>query len=213
MTPQPNPVPIFRMIHLDNLDIYLKRRGMHAPNTCPNDGLIYRTIHDIEIQNCRKATPIPCGPGGNIHDYTSFYFGPRSPMLYRLCKGTVAGYDGGQDPIIYLVSTAQIISQAKIPFVFSDGHGIAAFTQWYSDLADLANVDWEAAYAHIWKDTIDDPDRQRRKQSEFLIYQFCPWNLVSEIGVINDIVKTKVINILQAHNKTTPVQIRRQWYY
>ena len=63
MATQPNPTPIYRMIHIDNLEVCLKRGGMHAPNTCPNDGLAYRTIHDIEIQNCRKATLIPCGPG------------------------------------------------------------------------------------------------------------------------------------------------------
>jgi hypothetical protein len=134
-------------------------------------------------------------------------------MLYRLCKGTVAGYDGGQDPIIYLVSTAQNIQRSNIPFVFSDGHGIAAFTEWYASLAELKNVDWEAVYAHFWFDTQEDPDRQRRKQSEFLIYQFCPWDLILELGVVNDKMRTKVLNILQTYNKTTPVQIHRDWYY
>ena len=86
-------------------------------------------------------------------------------MLYRLYKGTVAGYNGGQDPIIYLVTTAQFIHQSNTPFVFSDGHGIAAFTEWYANLSELKNVDWEAVCAHFWFDTQEDPDRQRRKTS------------------------------------------------
>jgi hypothetical protein len=28
----PEPTPIYRIIHLDNLPIYLRRSGMHAPN-------------------------------------------------------------------------------------------------------------------------------------------------------------------------------------
>jgi hypothetical protein len=47
-------------------------------------------------------------------------------MLYQLCKGQVENYDEGQDPLIYAVSSAQTVVQANMPFVFSDGHGIAA---------------------------------------------------------------------------------------
>jgi hypothetical protein len=213
MTTQPDPVRIYRIIHVDNLEVCLKRGGLHAPNALPGDGLIYRTIHNIEIQNYRRITSIPCGPRGNIHDYVSFYFGTRSPMLYQLCTGQVAGYAEKQDPLIYLISTAQLVSQSNIPFVFSDGHGIAAFTEWYDNLVELKNVDWEAVFAHYWFDTTEDPDRQRRKQAEFLIFQFCPWEMIFEIGVLNDTMKTKVTSILQAYNKSTPVQIHKDWYY
>jgi len=126
MTPIPNPVRIVRLMHIDNLSICLQRGGMHAPNNAPADGLIYRTIHNIEIQQQRQSRHIPCGPGGTIHDYVPFYFGVRSPMLYQLCKGQVENYDEGQDPLIYAVSSAQTVVQANMPFVFSDGHGIAA---------------------------------------------------------------------------------------
>ena len=51
------------------------------------------------------------------------------------------------------------------------------------------------------------------KQAEFLIYKFCPWELVLEIGVYNDTTKTKVLDILKAHNISTPVQIHGDWYY
>lgn len=57
----PFPTPILRFIHKDNLHIYLRRGGIHAPNNLPNDGLEYKTIHDAEIQSKRSASPIPCG--------------------------------------------------------------------------------------------------------------------------------------------------------
>ncbi|MCK4390123.1 MAG: DUF4433 domain-containing protein [Desulfobacterales bacterium] len=68
---------------------------------------------------------IPCGPGGVIHDYVSFYFGYLCPMLLQLHTGRVEGYADGQDPIIYLVSTVQTVLESGSGFVFSDGHGIA----------------------------------------------------------------------------------------
>ena len=90
----------------------------------------------------------------------------------------------GQEPLIYLVSTVEAIHQAQLDFVFSDGHGIAAFTQWFDDVTKLNQIDWDVVYADYWADTIADMDRQRRKQAEFLVYRFCPWEVLIHIGVI-----------------------------
>ena len=82
--PVPNPTPIFRLIHKDNLHIYLRRGGIHAPNNTPDDGLTYKTIHDVEIQSKRSELQIPCGTRGCAHDYVPFYFGYLSPMMFKL---------------------------------------------------------------------------------------------------------------------------------
>jgi len=213
--PVPNPTPIYRFIHVDNLHVCLQRGGLHAPNYTPNDGLRYKAIHNVDIQLQRRVTRIPCGPGGVIHDYVAFYFGPRSPMLYQLHTGWVEGYTEGQEFIIYLVSTAQSVQKSNAGFVFSDGHGIARFTTWFHDLKDLDKVDWDAVYAIYWKDDIDDMDRQRRKQAEFLVHRFCDWKLIHEIGVINDTMSEKVNNVLNRfpNRSHPPVRVRREWYY
>ena len=176
--PPPIPTPIYRIIQVENLAVYLRRNALHAPLHTPEDGLIYTTIHDLEIQRMRSQERIPCGPGGTIHDYVSFYFGYLSPMLYCLHAGKVEGYKGNQETIIYLVTTCQEIERRDMEFVFSDGHGIAAFTSWFDQLSDLDQVDWQMVYQRYWSDTDADPDRQRRKQAEFLVYQSCPWDAI-----------------------------------
>jgi hypothetical protein len=211
--PIPRPTPVYRLMHIDNLSVVLDQGGMHAPNHPPEGGHDYRAIHNMDIQKVRRQRPIPCGPGGTVHDYVAFYFGPRSPMLFQLNTGRVENYDGGQEPLIYTVSTVEAIAQTGIDFVFSDGHGIAAFTQWFDDLDDLDQVDWDTAYATYWADTVDDMDRQRRKQAEFLVHRICPWNVINLIGVLNDDVKGRVEEILDRNNLSTPVEVRRQWYY
>jgi len=211
----PIPTPALRIIHVDNLTTVLHRGALHAPNHVPRDGRPYRTIHNVDIQNTRRVCAIPCGPRGVIHDYVPFYFGPRSPMLLQLHTNRVAGYSEGQEPLIYLVTTAQAVQQSGIGYVFSDGHGIAAFTSWFDILSQLDQVDWTAAYARIWRDTNEDMDRQRRKQAEFLIHQNCPWELIHEIVVISDAVKLRAEQVLAGFGATLrkPVRVDRAWYY
>ena len=113
------PTTIFRFIHIDNLRSCLERGGLHAPNHCPDDGKMYRTIHNVDVQNKRHEISIPCGPGGTIHDYVPFYFGYLSPMMLNLRTGKVPGYEEGQTPLIYLVTTAQAVRDRGAGFVFS----------------------------------------------------------------------------------------------
>lgn len=45
----PVPTRIYRITHIDNLRLCLKRGGLFAPKHEPNDGLVYRTIHNEDI--------------------------------------------------------------------------------------------------------------------------------------------------------------------
>lgn len=211
----PHPTPIFRIVHVDCLRTILRRGALHAANHTPDDGLPYRTIHNVEIQGQRHIGNIPCGPGGTLHDYVPFYFGYLSPMLLQLKTGRVAGYTEGQEPLLYLKTTVQAVEQAGIGFVFSDGHGIAAFTDWFADTARLDKVDWQMVYQRYWSDNLNDMDRQRRKQAEFLIHQSCPWALVEEIGVVNTGIKARVEEIFNEFDASLHkvVNVRADWYY
>lgn len=109
----------------------------------------------------------------------------------------------------------QAVHERAAGFVFSDGHGIAAFTSWYDDLADLNRVDWETVGQRYWADTVDDMDRQRRKQAEFLVHRSCDWALIQEIGVLNRAMKTRVEGILSGFDAALqrPVNLHHDWYY
>lgn len=136
-------------------------------------------------------------------------------MLLMLKTGRVEGYSEGQKPIIYLKSTVQAIVSAGCEFVFSDGQGNKAFTTWYGELSALTEVDWNSVYLDWWNDTPEQPDRQRRKQAEFLVHQECNWSLVEEIGCIDSGVQATVKEVLSQFSSEfqRPVNIKRDWYY
>jgi len=169
----------------------------------------------VDVQTSRRVTAVPCGPGGTVHDYIPFYFGVLSPMLLQLKTGQVPGYTEGQEPLVYLVSTAQAVAQAGVPLVFTDGHGLAAWTEFFDDLVHLDRVDWEMVKQRYWADTDEDMDRQRRKQAEFLVHQFLLWELVSGIGVCSEAMKQKVEAVLARHPEAMRKIVVTQpaWYY
>jgi len=174
----------------------------------------YLDIAHENIQDRRARTEVPCGVGGYLHDYVPFYFAPRSPMLYAIHKQNVDGYSGGQKPIIHLVSQIEAIENSEIAFAFTDGHGIMDYTDFYDDLYALSHViDWELMESKYWFDTPDDPNRKCKRQAEFLVHEFCPWNLIKEIGVINLTMQTQVREILQKFNIQTPIKVYSNWYY
>jgi hypothetical protein len=213
--PPPNPTPIFRFVHIDNLDTLVRRGALHAPNHVPPDGLPYRDCLDPEVQGARAAVSINVGLGGTIHDYVPFYFGYLSPMMLKLKTGQVSGYNEGQEPLIYLVSTAQSVMDAGLDFVFTDGHGLAVFTDQFDTLERLDAVDWGMVYQRYWRDTVTDMDRQRRKQAEFLVHRSCPWSLIQEIAVINTEVGDRVEAIQAGFpaSERKLVKVERNWYY
>lgn len=209
------PTLLYRLVHVDNLATLLQRGYLHAPNQTPDDGLSYRTIHDIRVQANRQLQPIRRGPGGTVHDYVPFYFGPLSVMLLKLKSGQVEGYSEGQAPLVYLIAKAEALIAAGYRFVFSDGHGLARFTGWYDDLAHLDAVDWALVKARFWADTPEDNDRQRRKQAEFLVWQALDWALIAGIAVYDETMCQRVEEILQRFplRHQPPVKIVRHWYY
>ena len=213
--PVPNPTPLYRLVHVDTLPTLLARGALHAPHATPTDGLPYHAIHNVTVQVGRHGKAVPCGPCGTIHDYVPFYFGPLSVMLLNLKTGRVGGYNEGQEPLIYLLTTAQSLNAAGQRCVFSDGHGLATFTHWFDDLARLSEVDWGLVGARYWSDKPDDNDRQRRKQAEFLVWQSLDWSLIQAIGVHSSAMVQRVEAILDQY----PLRARPQvlckpgWYY
>ncbi len=213
--PVPNPTPILRMIHIDNLAICLKRGALHSWNHTPEDGLKWKPIHSEYVQAVRHSHSVTCGPGGVVHDYVPFYFGPLSVMLLNLKTGRVEGYAEGQRPLLYLVSTAQAVVANGCGFIFSDGHGLATYTTWFDNINDLTEVDWPTVNARYWADTLEDMDRQRRKQAEFLVHERCDWSLIQEIVCIDAQIQADVQTRLNEFPRSLhcPVRVERDWYY
>jgi hypothetical protein len=208
------PTRIYHITHINNLPSILRLSGLVANSRLRQERINYLDIAHERIQDRRARTCVPSGAGGVLHDYVPFYFAPRSPMLYTIHKGNVEGYDQGQNPVIHLVSEAEAVEAEGLAFAFTDGHAVMEFSEFYEILYALGSViDWDIMKDTYWADTPEDGDRKRRRQAEFLVHQFCPWTLITEIGVINTTIQAQVQRILQNVNYQPPVRVYPNWYY
>jgi hypothetical protein len=213
MPPPPVPTPIYHITHVANLARILAEGGLLCCNLIRQRGVAYQNIAFETVQDRRARKIVPCGPGGNLHDYVPFYFGPRSPMLYTLSRGNVPGHTGGQRPVVHLVSFTQVVYTANRPAVFTDGHGIMDYTGHFTDPAHLGRIDWPLMTSRWWNPTIDDPDRRRRRQAEFLVHQQVPWGLITGIGVLDEQMQALVEQVLRGASHRPAVTVQRAWYY
>lgn len=200
---------IYHITPIDNLQRILAEGGLR----CDRDAQELKAVNigHRHIKERRMNRRVPIGAEGTVGDYVPFYFAPWSPMLYAIDRGAVEGYAGGQRPVIYLRSSAEAVRNARLHWVFTEGHADMRFTDFFDDLKDLDKVDWDLMQAKYWHDTNDDPDRKRRRQAEFLVHEFFPWELVSYIGVYDRSIAEQVGEIIKGGSPE--VGIERGWYY
>ena len=74
-----------------------------------------------------------------------FYFAARSPMLYIISKGDVPTYSGGQDEIVYLVTSTEKVASGTPPLrVHGIGNAALGLARYGDDLQVLDDyLDWE----------------------------------------------------------------------
>jgi len=204
---------IYHITHIRNLPNILKDGGLWCDHIVSEGNLAYVSIAHQHIKDRRAAKQVPCAAGGMLADYAPFYFAPRSPMLYAIQRGNVQGYQGGQTAILHLVASAEQVAKSRLPFAFTDGHAEMDISRFFTDLNDLNQVDWDIMQATIWRDTLQDGDRKRRRQAEFLVHRFFPLGLIDSIGVNNKEMAAQVIGLLQALQQKPAVQVVSAWYY
>ena len=88
-----------------------------------------------------------------------------------------------------------------------------ALSDFFTDLADLEQIDWDVMASRWWNDTQEHPGRKRRRQAEFLVHHHVPWSLIAEIGVYNRAIASEVQAALREATHKPRVTVKADWYY
>jgi ssDNA thymidine ADP-ribosyltransferase DarT-like protein len=204
---------IYHITHVRNLSGILAAGGLHCDRAVVEFEVGATSLAHAHIKMRRAKKVVPNCRGGSLADYVPFYFGPRSPMLYSISRGGVEGYNEGQDPVLHLETSAEAVAEAGLPFTFTNGHAVVVFSEFFDDLDQLGMVDHQLMNERYWFDTVDDPDRKRRRQAEFLVHDFAPWSLFSRIGVRSPAMRQRVLSLLDGVDDEPEVTVNGNWYY
>jgi hypothetical protein len=198
-------------VHRDNIPWVLDN-GLHSGNSLlksPN----WVHIGSAELIGKRAMHPVPIGQQGVLNDYVPFYFTPFSPMLMNIKSGRGGVQCRANDEIVILVSSLPHIKQNGLPFVFTDSHAYYNWANFYTDIADLSQIDWKILQDRDFKRDCDDPAKFERYQAEALVFQHCPVNAIIGMICYTDAVKQQLEGLLMKRNLVMAVHARSGWYF
>jgi len=209
MGPRPEPTQIVHFTHLRNLPGIVEE-GIWSDADCRDRGLTEFEVGDLDIRERRLNLPIGCGPGGCVGDFVPFYFGPRSPMMFRL-KKTDEQFLAEYDEIIYLVTRVEDVLDAGCGWVASDRNAALSLAEFVDELDDLDDhISWDVMRAQYWGDFTDGKDR---RMAEFLVHESVPWECVRAIVVRSEATKRAVESLLVGVTHRPAVSVRGGWYF
>ena len=157
---------LFHFTHMSNLAA-IARDGLHCDSEVADTERVFTEVGNQVIKSRRRVRCVPVPPGGVVADYVPFYFAARSPMLYAVHMGNVAEYKGGQDEVVYLVSSIAAVAEHCLAAVFCDRNATLEVARYGTDPAVIGRyVDWELMEAQWWHNTPQEPDRMERRMAE-----------------------------------------------
>jgi hypothetical protein len=198
--------PIYRMVHIDNVEYVLKNGMCIRAHELADPA--YINIGDTQLIAQREDFSVRINPpGGTLSDYVPFYFAGHSPMLYNIKTGWRGIRQRPQTEIVFLVSSIGRIIQRCSLWCYTDGHAKHTISRFYNNVNDLSRLDWDTIRLQYWNNTLDDMDRQRRKSAEFLVKDFVPEECIKEIYVFNEDCRVRVQMIVTQLNVDISVVI------
>jgi hypothetical protein len=167
------------------------------------------------IKERRRRLEIPIGPKGVVADYVPFYFAPRSPMLHRIHRDRVNGYQQGQGPLVYLVTRLSRIIAAERRWVATNQNAaVAAMTRFTDNIDDLpGHVDWKIMEVEYWNNTPEDGSRMQRRMAELLVHEHVPWTSFSHVYTHDEEITLQVRRETTGNAHQPLVAVRGHWYF
>jgi hypothetical protein len=202
---------IWRIVHRDNLP-WILANGLHAGNS-QTQSPSWVHIGNPELTDKRARHHVPVPPNGVLNDYVPFYFTPFSPMLRNISTGWGGITKRPNNEIVILVSSLPKLTEMGYPFVYTDSHAYYMWSNFYTDLADLKEVDWPLLQARDFKRDPNDPGKFERYQAEALVHGHCPVEALVGMICYDDKTKQQLDILVGQHGHTLDVHARPEWYF
>ena len=214
----PAQLSVYHFLHVDNLAGVLSSGFLYSDGYVRDHGIRNVGVAMNRIKERRLSIEIPGVSDLKVGHCVPFYFCTKSMMLFVIAKGDSPDliYKGGQSPIVYLrFDFNRVWEWARISglrAMMTSGNASAAQAEVYLEKDAVRGLDWDAIRETQWG---GDDLLKHRKAAEFLVEECVSADLISEIGVIDETHRLKVVAIVSQYPKFSqiPVNIQRGWYF
>lgn len=206
----PEKALIWRIVHRDNLP-WILDNGLH----CANSGVLslnYVNIGNADLIDKRRHRTVPIAPGGTLADYVPFYFTPFSVMMKNIHSGWGVQQRRNEE-IVILVSSMHHVKSLGLPFVFTNAHAYPDWADYYSDLAQLGEIDWGLLQRRDFKRDPDDPQKMERYQAEALVFQHLPIQGILGVVCYTEKLQQEIEQQTLSRGLKLSVYARTGWYF
>ena len=207
----PEKALMFRIVHVANVP-WILEHGMHCRASAVQDP-DYINIGNASLIDKRSRRVVPIAPGGTLSNYVPFYFTPFSIMMYNIHTGHGGITKRANKDIVIFVSSIHRLRELGLPCLFTNQHAYPPDTDFYSDVANLKEIDWRLLQSRNFKTDDTDPGKQLRYQAESLVHQRVPLEALLGLVCYNDTVRKDLETKIQQRDENLSVKAIPNWYF
>ena len=184
---------------------------MHARNGEKFDSN-YRNIGNPDLVDKRSRRLVAVPPGGTLSDYVPFYFTPYSIMMFNIHTGYGVKQLANEDIVIFVSSLPQVAAQG-VQFVFTNQHAYPPMADYFTDLAQLDQIDWPLLQSRSFKHDPDDPGKKERYQAEALLWKHVPLGALQGLCCYTPAVEQQIKAEVELRELSFKVAVQKGWYF
>lgn len=133
-------------------------------------------------------------------------------MLYNIKTGWNGIPKRLNEEIVILVSSLHRLRDRGVTFIFTDRHAYLATACYFSDLADLARIDWNGLQRRDFRKDPEDPEQVERYQAEALVHRYMPTDTLLGMVCYSESVALGLRVHLAERGLATDVHAKQGWY-
>lgn len=219
----PGDVRLWHLTHVRNLRSITTSGAVFPFSKTSAEAMTAVDVARADIRQQRSLTRVAAFSAGCITDFVPLYLGARPPMLLTIAQNAGPrlrhgqdrrpGYAGGQDSLVYLVTTLAAITGGGLEWCFYDGHATDPFSRCLTGPDAVPAVDWQVLAAPDVANSLADGDRKRRRSAEALVGPCLPVSLIHEVVARAGETASQAAAAMAGSPVPVPVAVRPDLYF
>jgi len=133
-------------------------------------------------------------------------------MMYNINTGYGVKRVPNEEIVIFVSSLPHVAAQG-IRFIFTNQHAYPPMAGYFTDLAQLDQIDWPLLQSRNFKHNPDDPGKKERYQAEALLWKYVPLEALQGVCCYTPAVEQQLKAEIERRALSFKVAVQQGWYF